>query len=554
MGLIEFTLNGIDIPSPQGWEDAQVNASFKSGVQPNISVSEFSFEEDAISIIDAWVSTFGVYRGCPLIIKDGGFVIFNGYLDFFKRFTKVHCGKYIVAIQKSKGLNELIEGIDGYTMSLLNLKSPLAFHNVPYIIEKKNNGLELALVSVTTLLLLKELYEASRRLGASIISLAKAVASPLSSVGELLGLAMQVIIDVIYTIALVKALKDAITTLLDNTISPVRYHKCINVDSTLLAFFNVLGFNGYQTGVSEFKELYYFPSKEIDLKGVGIPNATDYGYLMSEFIQVLKDATKSKLAVDNANTVQFRSENDNYFIRNSTYVMPDVGLESTDYNIDELNGTKTISFNTDVNDEWTIDNFKGTAYDVYTKTTASSGTNLVKGLSTTKLNVCLANRKDGLNDLERALKNLAGLLDSVVKTLGGNSNLSGKITARIGMIKVSQNNWSQPKLVMLSNNNKLASNHRNLWSAKAMYDKYINYDSFVLNGYAGQKKIFKGIEVPFCKEDFKELIDNSYFRTSSGNIGKFTNLKKGLDSGKAIADFWIRDIYDKNLIEEYVEP
>ena len=554
MGLVEFTLNGVSIDSPKGWEDVQTNASFKSGVQPNITVDEFSFNKDAVAIIDSWVSSYGLLRGCPLTITEEGYVVFEGYLDFPKRFTKVHPSKYIVAVQKNKGLNQLIDSIEGYTFSLLNKNSPLSFSSVPYVVEKKNNGFELALVSVTTLLLLKETYEAIRRVSSAIKAIAVAVANTPFNAGLLIGLALQLIIDIVYTVAIAKALKDSLTKLFNNLISPIRYHKSINVNTALTSFFNTIGYNGYSTGIGEIPKLYYFPSKEVDSKSTGIPSATDYGYLMEEFISILKEAFNAKLAVDNANTVQLRSEKDPYFVRNSTYVMPDIDLESTEYNIGDLKGTRTISFKTDVNDEWTIDNFTGTAYDIYTRTSVGAGENLVKGLKEHKIPVCLGTRKDGLNNLETALKTLGGLLDGLVRTLGGTSNLSNRVTRRIGMIKVSQDNWSEPKLLLLDSSLKLSSNYKSTWSSKVLYDKYHNYNSFVLNSYGGQRAVYKGIEVPFCLKDFKAVVDNSYFKTSDGRTGKFTDLKYGLDQEKATADFWVQETYDTKLTEEYVTP
>lgn len=554
MGFIEFELNGIAIKSPLGWQETTVNASFKSGVQPNINQDSYTFGSDSLVIIDSWLNVHGFYRGCPLVIKEDGYVVYEGYLDFYKKYVRIHKGKAEIGVTMAKGLNHLVDEIEGYTFSLLQKNSPLLFANIPYIVEKKTNYLELALVSVTTLILLKETYEAIKRVSASVKELSVAVSNTPFNVGLLLGVALQLVIDIVYVVAMVKALKETITSLFNNLISPVRYHKGMNVDSTLNSFFNVIGFNGYQTGIKEFKSLYYLPSKEDDAKSEGIPSAGDYGYYMPEFISLLKKATQSKLAVDNVNTVQFRSENDSYFIKNSTFVMPDVLLESENFNIDEIKGTKTIAFDTDVNDEWTIDNFKGTAYDIYTKTTSTSGTNLVKGLEEIKLEVCLATRKDKLNDLETALKGLGSLLDGLVNALGGNSALSNRVSKRVGMIKVSQNNWSKPKLVMLDSQLHLPTSYRSQWSAKAIYNKWVNENSFVLNGFHNQKKVFKGVEIPFNLVDLKKCINNSYFTTANGERGKFTDLKKGLDSGSAIADFWIREVFDNNLKEEYVEP
>lgn len=551
--MVEFTLNGFSIVSPKGWQDTTINASFQSGVQPDISTDSFEFGGVAIDIIDSWISTYGVFRGCPIVISKNGYNVFEGYLDFNEQFIKVHSNKYIVAVKKDKGLNQLADYIEGYTMGLLAKNTNLNYYSVPYLVEKKTNALELAILSITTLLLLKETYEAIRRLSMSINKFSEAVGNTPFNVGLLVGAGIQVVIDVVYTGAIAIALKNNITELLSYLISPIRYQKSINLKGTYNSFFTTLGYNGFETGITDLDNLYYFPSKNEDSNSQGIPNVNDYGYYMPEFIELTLKTFNAKIAIDSNNKVQLRTESDPYFLRNSTYVFPDVLLEEQEYNINDLNGTISLSFETDVTDSWTVDNFTGTAYDIYTKTTSNAGTNLVKGLDEQRFNICLGNRKNSLNTLEKALEGLALLADKLINTLGGNSNLASKITRRLGMLIVSDETWSKPKLLTLNSSLTLNSNHRTVLSAKALYNNYWSYKSFVLNNFKGQRLIYEGIEIPFCLEDFKKCVDNSYF-TINGNTGKFTNLQMGLDSEKATADFWIENIYDKNLIEETIEP
>jgi len=213
MGL-EFVLNGVTIESPQGWESVQIDASFKSGIQPNLTVDSFTFGLDSIAIIDNWILTNGYYRGCPFLIRKNGYLVFDGYLDFQKKFTKIHKGKYLVAIQKNKGLNQLIEHIDGYTFALLNSKTPLAFSNIPYLVEKKDNSMEIVLLTISTFLILKETYEAIVRLSVSIKNLVVATGNSPFSIGLFLGVALQLLIDIIYVASIIIALKNLVTKLL----------------------------------------------------------------------------------------------------------------------------------------------------------------------------------------------------------------------------------------------------------------------------------------------------------------------------------------------------
>lgn len=552
--MVEFILNGTQITSPLEWREIEVNASFMENIQPDISVDELTFGFEACSLIKDWLSKNGFFRGMPLVIKKDGIILFDGYLDFKTKYIEIHRGKILCAIKMNKGLNQLSDAVDGYTFSLLNSQVNLQFSNIPYVVESKLNLFQEALVSITTLLLLKELYESIERLSNSIKELTVASANSPFSIGLFIGVAIKLIIDLAYTIAMVFALKNLIQDILNKLISPVRFHKSINVKTALNSFFLNLGYKGFETGISELENLYYYPSKEEDNKSNGIPNAIDNGYLLSEFIQTQRDAFNAKLVIDTNNVVQLRSENDPFLFSNSTYVMPDVLLESSQFNTDELKGTYKVGFGTDVNDEWTIDNYRGTSYEAYTSSLNNNGINLVTGLKEVNLPISLGNRKDGLNNLETLLRNLGGLADRVINALGGNSNLAGKVTARIGMLKVSNNTWSRPKLLLLNSQLKLNSNHRDVWSARVLYNKYHSYNSFVLNNFNKQRKVFEGIDIKFCIEDYNKLINNSLFTTSTNKIGKFTNIKMGLDTGKATADFWIQEPYDKNLIENYVEP
>lgn len=552
--MVEFILNGTNIQSPLEWQELAVNASFNENVQPDISVDELTLGFDACKLIKDWLTNNGYFRGMPLVIKKDGLQIFDGYLDFKERYTELYNGKVIVSIKMNKGLNQLSDYIDGYTFSLLASNTSLQYTNIPYVVEKKTNTLELLLVSMTTLMLFKELYESIRRITIGVNKFIEALPPLPANVGALVSATIQVLIDLAYTIAMVIALKNLIQDLLSKLISPVRFHKSINVKSSLTSFFNTIGYNGFDTGISELSDLYYMPSKNEDNKSIGIPNATDNGYLLSEFIQIIRNTFNAKVVIDNNNKIQLRSENDSYFVRNSSYTMPDILTEVKEYNEDEIKGTYKIGFNTDIKDEWTIENYIGTSYEAYTSSANSNGVNLITGLQEVNIPLSLGNRKDGLNELETTLRNLGGLADKVINALGGNSNLASKVIARIGMLKVSSETWSKPKLLLLNSQYKLNANHRTIWSAKVLYNKYHSYNSFVLNNYGKQRRLFSGIQIPFCNDDYNNLINNSYFTTNNNKIGKFTNIKMGVDNGKAIADYWIHEPYDTNLTETYVEP
>jgi len=269
--------------------------------------------------------------------------------------------------------------------------------------------------------------------------------------------------------------------------------------------------------------------------------------------QLCKDLFNAKVSII-GNTVHLRSKNDPFWIQQSTWSLPSVLNLTKEYNTEELVGNRILTFQADLNDEWTIDNYLGTAYEIRTepKTIIRKNAVLLKGLDEVKFNTALGTRKDELNGLEKFLEKVAGAIDDTVDFFGGSSDLSSQITTRIGVMKQTQNWHSIPKLLYIKDG-KLPENHRELWNSKLLYDKYHNYNSFVLNDFGYQKAYHKGVEIPFGFSDYNQLTNNSYFKYK-GVDAKMIKFVWTMGSDKAVIDFWVKETYTKNLKETYINP
>ena len=201
-----------------------------------------------------------------------------------------------------------------------------------------------------------------------------------------------------------------------------------------------------------------------------------------------------------------------------------------------------------------MNNYKGTEYSIITDDPSipNAGAKYLKKHETINFNVALANRKDKLNGIENTLKDLAKVVDDTVNFFGGNSDLSGKIKNKVGVMKQGTNNHTVPKIVYMSGD-KIPANHRSLFSAKALYDNFINHRSFVLNNFGYQKAIYEIENAPFGFEDFLKTIENSNFTDSNGNIGKFRELNWLIAGDSANVTIENQEVYCPNLIETYIE-
>ena len=339
-------------------------------------------------------------------------------------------------------------------------------------------------------------------------------------------------------------------------VSLVKKYKCTSYYELMRSACQALGYN-FNSTIEELKYYHYLPSKPFNGKiKEGIPRSSDPGYNCADFFEIMKRMFSAQISIE-GKTLHFENTDNPYFLKNSTWKLPSVYKERWRKNGNELAGTRLINFSTDAVDEWTVQNVQGTFYEVRTlqkKYRNGFDYLTIDSVDDREFPFALGNTKDSLNDLEKALKSLASVFDDVISALGGSSNLTSRVQNRIGMLKMGTDSHTIPRLIYLKNG-KIPKNHRELLSAKLLYQKYIKADSFVFSINGGQKRIYENVRIPFGFSDFLQLIENSYFTTDDGYKGKVTKISWSIDSDYAELDYWIKDPdATDNLQEIYIEP
>lgn len=578
----KYILNGQQFNAPIDWQDVQIQASYEGdNVQPSLTVDSFRFPLEAREIINKWIEDgktngVGIFEGMPfdLSIYNNtsiqhnfkSFIDFtNGYKDFLED------GKVDVSIIKDNGVDNFFDQLGGISFGYLEeigVFTDANYTQVSYVNEKKFNLIEILMASVVLFLMIQELAQAIEKLADNIAQVAGLngfVGVGSTALGVIVMTVLKAILVAVYVAILLAAVIELGKTMLEILVPKERKHKTLNLKSALSGVCGHLGYD-FSTGIDEMDTVYYLPSNpNLDektaggfislVKGTpsGVPTNTDYGYICEDMFQLCKDLFNAKVSII-GNTVHLRSKNDPFWIQQSTWSLPSVLNLTKEYNTEELVGNRILTFQADLNDEWTIDNYLGTAYEIRTepKTIIRKNAVLLKGLDEVKFNTALGTRKDELNGLEKFLEKVAGAIDDTVDFFGGSSDLSSQITTRIGVMKQTQNWHSIPKLLYLKDG-KLPENHRELWNSKLLYDKYHNYNSFVLNDFGYQKAYHKGVEIPFGFSDYNQLTDNSYFKYK-GVDAKMIKFVWTMGSDKAVIDFWVKETYTKNLKETYINP
>lgn len=591
MAQLDFVLNGNPIDGIDDWDKMTITATFdREGTEANISTSRITFYgDDAKAIRDyrkggllgGLGSTPGITEGPTLSVtvsdpQIGAPTTFDFIVDTMAvNYEEVNPTEVKASLRKVEAIGTLQQRADATTFLLLHAKGAIQdsdFKSMPYLTEREPDGIDIALATLTTALLVIQLLQEIRQLGRTIVDVINTFSAlptgPLRAAIYAAAIALlQLAFVILFTIQVTQMVSDLLALL----ISPVKFHKIMRVKDLLEKGTNFLGYS-YATSIPELEDLYYLPSKDsIDLDGmfekiltsiqvnqpgVGIPAERDDIYTLGDlYRETNNNLFHAQFAIKN-NTVQHHALNSPWWIQQSTYKLPNILDESFQSNAHELQGVRVISFKTDANDWHTIKNYKGTAIEIHTEQVTPSDVKnvLIKGLDRRKIGAGLVSRKDELNLIEKVLKVMAEVHDTLVNFLGGDGQAASKIQARIGMVLLERDQVMQGRMMRLNNALKLDQNHRANFSAASLYDRYHNYASFVANNFGNQYNLKNQRRVPFGYANYLALINNNYLYNDAQISGKITKFVWTVGSNTAVADYRLKEIWSKKLTETRIEP
>jgi hypothetical protein len=581
---LRFNLNGQQVDAPIEWQDISIEADFEGGeIQPTIDIDAFTFVNQEAQTIRDWISAGRIFEGIPFNIDtynvNSSNGSFKGYVNASNGIELFDDRTLKAKIQVADGISSVRDRLSGLTMSYLEsigVFTDSDYTKVKYVVEKADNRFEV-LMNQVVLFIMTVQFEQQIKDVADNVAKVNTASIPIIvpglpptitfNIGAIIYASIALALQIIYTVIMLAAIIKLSIQVFETFLPTPRTHRTINLRTALTKITNHLGYT-FSSRIDMLDDLVYLPSNNQSddfnfLTGLlniprgtrtGLPNESDYGFTALEFFELCERMFNAKIKVL-GNTLEFRTESDPFWQQTATYQMPNFLRKVKRYNTDELVFSKLLRFDTDeIADEWTINNFKGTNYEIITndRTITNNEARYIKNHQTVSFPVCLGNRKSELNPIENSLAFLGGFIDGVINLFGGNSNLAGKITARIGVLKVGTNNTTKPKVLFIRGT-KMPSNHRDLFSAKVLYDKYLNEKSFVLNNFGGQKALYSLEGLPFGFEDFLKTIENSNFVDSDNNNAKFRSLNWLISGDTASGEMEQNEIYAPNLTETYIE-
>ncbi len=581
---LELLIGGAPSTEPLEWKDIQFRAAFGTNSnQPSIESDRFTLALGAAERVLKHVESGRIFEELPASMSFDGFQLFDGFVDTSEDLEILQASfgsqneqpnQVSVKFKKDEAVQYFTEKLVGVSYgSLLDegLITENDFVTIDTIIRKRSSFLDVAIAIVTIYLLYKQIEDTILRLSRAIADLVyKFTSSTISSVAAAIFAIVSIILQVAYAVALLALLTNLVAQIIQLLIPPKVKNKGMKFKTLLEKACEKFGYT-LQTNIDDLDLYHYMPSKPfqnsegieqkvIDFfipvnrpNKVGIPSTSDYGYLLNEFFDLCTNMFNARTDVV-GNVVYFYNADDDFWFKQSTFTAPiDFRLDSKRYNTQELPQTRLISFQTDASDEWTIENYTGTSYEIKTETsTGNLGT--IKGLERIDIPMCLPNSKTERNALENIIFTLAKVADALVKALGQKSNYAADFDSNVNnKLLVSSNQFNLPKVVPLEGGN-VPANNRDICSAKYLYETYHFGKSFVTDGQLGQKILYPNVTIPFNVDNLQETINNGAFIMPDGRRARFREITYLLGQDTAQVDIEVQEVYTNRLKEVYYEP
>lgn len=563
MANVVWKIGGTPVDPPVGWQNIEVQMTFGAkSTDATLSLNEIKLNGLGARIVTDHHNNGGAFEGLTYSYESAGVLI--EYMINLEKFRQIDETTVSVELTKLNNSDLLFRKADSLTFLLLKEKGIITnsdYVDVRYVYEKPFNFLEFAVLSITTYLMAQQVIDLSRSVATTVANIAGEIVGGLTGIlGSIVIAFGSIILNIIYAIIMIILLKQMAEKLIASLFGVVKKHRGIVWRTLLEKGFAHLGYTFVSTGFPAL-DYVYLPSKIDDGKPLsfsgaqqpGIPRDTDFGYRLGEALELALRACTGEIQIT-GNVIRMEPRNSPYWVTTATFPYPDVLEVEKEYNAGELVANLLISFVTDPEDTWTTTDYTGTTVSITTEVLNPTNPDNVTlgGVEEILLPVARASRKNGLSTVELAVKNFAQTVDGLIGIFGGNSNLAGLIQNRIGMMRMSTQFNTVPKIIPLTNGY-IPANHKQLWGALALWDLYINERSFVSNNFGNQMRVFKDIKIGLGNEGFGSIVGNKRTIDTQGRSREFHSVSWNIGRNHGIASTSYPEVFTTKLKETISE-
>lgn len=528
-----WDINGTII-NPVNAGQIGVTASFGDRVDElSLNVDNLILTREDYDIIRQHNASVGYFQGIPInATAIGGVGIPNVVIEYFGYFKGAIFNSFTVElpVKKRYGSDQFWQKADGTSFELIATTTSFPIFDCPYVIIKDNQA-ELAVsLAITLYLMTREALEATKQLITSISDLIGAVtpnvgAGVTMDIGDIITQVIKIIFQLSYLALLIVAIVDLSKQLFELIFPKIRNFKACKVKDLLSIGCQNLGYNFSSTLLDAIPGLTILPKplkkqskKWFEFKQNSLTNAFNKGYPTSSdttstvgrLLEAIRVQFNGKVRII-GNTVHL--ERRDYWASITTnslipaLAVQESAIDRYQYNIDEAWKRFYITYQSDISDLHTYDNFGGIDAEYSCEPINVVNADLVDITGYVEINIpfALGARKEKLNWLEEFVKSVFKLIDKVINTFGGNSSLVAKIENRIGVLVISQQYFQTTKM-LYTVAGKQPANYLDKIRPSALFNNYHYIDRIEINGF----KIRDEVPVAVSPSDFVSLLNNNY--------------------------------------------
>lgn len=625
---MDFGTGFVTVPPPINWKGIIISILFLDN-QPNAQLSGLNLEwvGDNARRLNAYKdgglngTSPGIGEGVGLRITPcPGETFFDGYIDLGDESATFECDR-VVAPCVEKGrvdwLNKYAAGESFATLATLPVGSPgrivplTDYKKIPYCINHVPNWAHLALIGVTNVVLIRELYSMIDEIQERINSLVAVATTAAATVGTTVALVAAEIINTVayigYLALIIVSLVNMIKSVVNNLWQSKKYKLGMREEDCwkrICERFG-LGFNSTIYGPnSPYKNATHVPAKNIIPsvnnplnvfarpfdESVGFPNNTDaYGHPdenCADFIVRMNQKYNAGISIIN-NVLYF--EEVHYFNTGSTFVIPNTDEQGNTFNLPKPNKTNWsempadlyLDFATDPTELDTRHRYRGTSCEVQVTPLFTNNLQRRSGQRGVQIHLpeALAKRKDYLSAIENALNGIINLLstfanavtslvnglltglNTVISAFGGNTTTiplipqlpTNILNNRLGWMELTNDTFSVPKTfigIASGGDWKISTTSEAVMSASGLMT---NFHGKNLATRGDQQQIYDNRQFKFCCGDFQLLRNRNIATSPNGLPAKFRGELKWDIQHEVIRDAsWSEFVNFTNNIQEKI--
>ena len=507
-------INGVEIV-PQNFDEIGFKIDYSQDYNlPELNTDSVILVTKARQLVLDHIDTLGIYEGIPYNVTFGG-VTLNYYIDLTDS-PIIGDSLLDVKIKRRKSVLNFMQNAKGLSFEALNKTHQIDTVDVSYIIARDNQEVQLILFLINTFVLSKELKESVLRVTQTAADLIRAVTfNPFPPIGDALALLVLLIARAVYTAFILIQIVELITQIINILVPSIKTFKaskvielinkgCVKLGYTFTSSLipsnlTILPVPLLNNSPSVFEK---FTAESSDTYTKGYPTALDSTPTLGSLIDSLKEYYNADLSVLGNNVkLELHTQTPSVTIDNTLNIQSK-REDSYTFNTGESWKRYLIKYRFDTSDLHTLNNYQKGQAEYSTEPINVVNADLVdiKGLVSLDIPFALGIRKNELNYVEEKLLSLAEFADVVASAFGTDTGFASKIKERNGVLQISQQQFSQSKLLYLSGK-KQPENYLSKLGATHVFDNHASN-----NVKENFKRIYTS-SIPLSSHQFNDIIN-----------------------------------------------